>query len=449
MSSDFLRFSALALFLNLLAGCGGSPSSGSGSTGGNSGGQTDSTTITYTFTGAAPTAVAVKIGTGDFLPATITNSELSFTLPDGTTDFAVAYACPGFSPFLGSGSTQNFEYLNFSSSLDTTTFNGGCTNNLTSGPSGGTTPTAALTGSVNSGSFPGASELFVWTLTPSFNTGQSFNLPLNSAFSMSSAQPGSDEVVLSLFDSSWNALAVKSVGDQTAPGTVNNGSPVDFVAGDATTFQPVTYVNLPTGYSTLSTSVSVDSRELNALLAMNGSLGPNVSSQKPLTQYSLLPATLGQSGDQYVIESTALMQLSSATSVVTFSQTTGGGPATVTFLAPWPYAGPTPAALPAFNFSYTGSTGQSELLYSGNLQWSPTPGLDDLISISLTPNYQSASRVVAVPDLSAIPGFIAAPATGTRVLWSAQISTAPLLPGSGSTDLTTSSASNSGTYTVP
>jgi hypothetical protein len=194
---------------------------------------------------------------------------------------------------------------------------------------------------------------------------------------------------------------------------------------------------------------------------MNGDFGFYMGNQILLTQYSMLPAGLAQSGDQYQIGSSASKQLSSATSVVSSSTNlTGGGPATISFPTPWSYAGPTPAALPAFNFSYTGGAGQSVLDYSGNLQWAPESGIEDVIDISLTQNYQSASPSVAVPDLSAIPGFLAAPASGTTVLWYAQIGS-PQTDGvgsgnsgssfgtSGSTSGLGSGVSSSGNYTVP
>lgn len=462
MTPAFLRFFAFGAALSLIAGCGGSSSGGT---------RTNSETITYNFGGSTPTAVAVKIGSGSFAPATISGGQLSFTLPDGMTDFAVAYACPGFSPT--QGYTQNFEYLNYSSSLDSTSYVGGCPSTLPSGPGGGITPTATLTGTVDTGSFPNASELLIWALARTSGYGQGFNLRQGDDFSMSYVPPGSYAVVLMLYDSSWNALAVKSAGSQTVPGSVNDGSPVDFGAADATTLQPITYLNVPAGYSVPSTSVTVDAMGLSgpALLEMNGGLGIPSGSQNLLTQYSMLPASIGQSGDRYEIQSSTTEQLSSSTTSVVsvLANLTGGGPATITFPAPWSYAGPIPAALPAFDFSYPRIPGQSGLSYKGNLQWTPASGTEDMILISLTQNYQSTSPSVTVPDLSAIPGFLAPPVSGTQVSWRVSISAglaAGLSTGSSlnaaaissrttpsvssnPTSTSGSTVSNSGTYTVP
>jgi hypothetical protein len=459
-----LRWAVIGVCAVLIAGCGGG-----GSTNGGAGGGSSSTKITYSFGGTAPTAVAVKIGSGDFASATIAGGELSFTLPEGTIDFAVAYACPGFSPAPGLDLTQNFEYLNYSSSLDGTSYIGGCVSSPpTSALGGGTTPTATLTGNINSSSFPGASELFVWALAADSGYGQGFNLAQGDNFSMSFLPPGTYNVVTSLYDSSWNALAVKSLGGQTVPGAVNNGSPVDFGAGDATTSQPITYVNVPAGYPAPSTNVSVDSRQLSALLQMNGEFGFSTGNQALLTQYSMLPADIAQGGDEYQINSAAVEQLPSAISEVNaLTILIGGGPATVTFPMPWPYAGPVPAALPTLNFSYAGSAGQSGLIYAGNLQWAPQSGTYDAVLISLTQNYQNAFPSVTIPDLNAISGFLAAPASGTTVSWSAEIhnpgpsggtSGTSSAMASVSSDDTTSSSSNatttwsvlnSGMYAVP
>ncbi len=114
MSSDFLRFSALALFLSLLAGCGGLPSSGSGSTGGNSGGGGSPTTVTFTFdsAGSTPAVVATRIGTGVFNKTTLSSNVLTLSIPAGMTSFAVAYLCPTY-PYFSGGVTysNNDQYV--------------------------------------------------------------------------------------------------------------------------------------------------------------------------------------------------------------------------------------------------------------------------------------------------------------------------------------------------
>jgi hypothetical protein len=130
MSSALPRLSLLASVLVVVAGCGGS----GGNTGGGGGGQAP-TLVTFTISGSTPTAVATQVGSGAFTAATLTSGKMTLSLPDGTTNFAVAYLCPGFS--LGPNFTESQEYLKYASSLDGTEYGGACFGDGTTGPVGG------------------------------------------------------------------------------------------------------------------------------------------------------------------------------------------------------------------------------------------------------------------------------------------------------------------------
>lgn len=107
--------------------------------------------------------------------------------------------------------------------------------------------------------------------------------------------------------------------------------------------------------------------------------------------------------------------------------------------------GPTPSALPTFDFNYLGLTGNE----SASFGWSVGQYSENFIAITATPAYQNGATTLAIPDLSGVMGFLANPASGAQAVWAAQISqnnTAGSTPGS----LTASkSVQNGGTYTVP
>ena len=447
MESSILRFSVLGAVLSAVAGCGGSP-------GGGTGPGANLTTITYSFSNPAPAAVAVRIGSGPFTAATVTGGALSFTLPDGTNDFGVAYACPAFSLF--PGDIETAEFLSYHTALDGTKYGGFCLS-APSGGSGGTGSFGTLTGSVDTSAFASADWLFVSAFGPHSEVGRSFGLPLSGSFSLTNAPAGSDNVVLELFDSSWNAIAVKADGAQTVPGALNSGNAVDFAASDATTSQPISFSNVPAGYSTPATTVFANSKQLNAVVQMNmGQLNNST-----VTQYAVLPAGIAESGDQYSFQARVSKLTGSVDSTVNVSATEsvsaqGAGPVSISFPASWVYAGPTPAALPTFDFNYSGFGSQSGVDYTSAVLWSPGAGIDDQIEITLSQTYQGATSSVTVPDLSAISGFLAPPASGTSVSWSALIAEEPSRTGTQTGTSTGSSlvglgtsVSNLGAYTAP
>ncbi|MGA9069212.1 MAG: hypothetical protein WB424_03085, partial [Terracidiphilus sp.] len=100
MFSRLICTSLLGAVIVLLSGCGGSSNGGGGcatpascpctNCGGNS------TTVTYTFSGSTATAVATKIGSGAWTQASLESNTLSLSIPNGTTDYSVAYVCQQF-----------------------------------------------------------------------------------------------------------------------------------------------------------------------------------------------------------------------------------------------------------------------------------------------------------------------------------------------------------------
>jgi hypothetical protein len=104
MSSGVIRLSILCGISILIAGCGGSSNVVSSSSG-------TPTTVTVTFSGATPTAVATQIGNSAYTAATLTSGQLSLQIPDETTNFAVAFACPPVTGYIGgTGSTTTISF---------------------------------------------------------------------------------------------------------------------------------------------------------------------------------------------------------------------------------------------------------------------------------------------------------------------------------------------------
>src|SRR5690349_8560695 len=73
--------------IGCLIGCGGSNSSTSLTT-------TPPTQITLTVTGSAPTAAGSQVDSGSWTALTITGSTATFSVPQPTSNYAVAVLCP-------------------------------------------------------------------------------------------------------------------------------------------------------------------------------------------------------------------------------------------------------------------------------------------------------------------------------------------------------------------
>jgi hypothetical protein len=410
--------------------------SGGGGTGtGGGGGGNSGTTVTITFDGTSiPGLVAAKIGTGALAAETLSGNTLTLSIPSGTSNYSVAYLCPAV---VSGQSSSQFEYVWEASIVDATSMTFTCPYPQS------VTPT--LSGSLNASAIPGVVSFQINAQNGnSFGDGgggvsggptANFNIP---------APVGSDRVlVLANANQGDGPVAAKNFDNQTVPGTLNGGNTVVFGTADQTTPEPITYNNVPSGFSSPST---------NALLGMGGTTLAYTYASDATTQYLALPASATEKGDVYFLDaSAASANLPSAVNTEIISS---GGPVSFTFPAAWSYSGPTPAALPSFTMGYTGFSGQANVAQNAWIFWNSGSGggstATENIQVEATASYQSGSTTLGIPDLSGVAGFLAPAASGTRVEWDVWIQQqswglTSQVPPNG----TLSEVSNSGLYTVP
>jgi len=419
MSSSILRLSFCFFLLAGLAGCGGSSNRGS-SGGGNA------TIVTYTFTGPAPTAVATQIGSGGYTQATLTSGKLTISVPSGETNYSVAYLCPSITinPWV------NQEYINQASTLDGTSFSGTCNPYPSQG--------GLATVQVDATAIPGAE----WINVTNQGGGPGDTLNFSGDLTVGTYDI---PVYVTGAEGPYVALAARILRDQTIPGALNGGAPVVFQTADETVSQTIAYNNVPNGYS-------LDSRQVIYYSAGGAEVSLD-QNEVPLTQYLAMPSDAYQSGDYYHF-SVGIYDAASGGSVSVERYTSSPGPQSFTFPAPLSYAGPAPAALPTFNFAYSGFSGMSNISQEAGIGWTlgqlTIQGNFDFDSITMTAtaNYQNGSTAMSIPDLSNLTGFLAPAPSGTTVEWNAGVYQGdPFLtsPPSG----TIQSVVNSGSYTEP
>lgn len=426
----------------LVAGCGGGAGTTGGGGGGGGGGGNNSTAVTVTFPAGKPTAVAAKIGTGAFTAQTLSGNTLTLTLPSGTNNYAIGAVCPS----LGSTGT---EFVWEASTTDGVSLNFYCQSASQS--------TGALTGSLDATAIPGVEQFVVYSQNKgSVSWGgegpdygeiggptASFNLP---------AVAGADRILV-LAQSNQGLVGAKSFINQTVPGALNGGNTVVFATADEVAPEGITYSNVPSGFSSPSTYVSLQM----AGSGIGGSLSSVAVAGPVTTQYPALPATAIESGDEYSFEAAAFALVGSVSSAVIAGATNSGGPVSLAFPAPWSYTGPTPAALPTATFNYTGFSGSTDVFQSLSVAWEPSSTAASLIEVTASASYQSGSTTLAVPDLSGLPGFLASPASGKQLEWSASItrqsygltSTGAGVANAAPLNATYSIVENNGSFTVP
>jgi hypothetical protein len=430
MSASNLKLFFCLLGMASLAACGGG--SNSGSSGGGTSGGGNPTTVTFTFNGSpnsvAPVAVATQIGTGSYTLATLTSGKLTIEIPNGQTNFSVAYLCPSTS---GITPPQNLEYIREISTLDGKSYSAHCLQQDT--PQSG-----VATLQVNAAAIPGAAWVNLGSSAlPWSGSALDFSAPL---------AVGTYDIPVSVAKqqiSYDNYLAVRILRAQTVPGALNGGATVVFGTGDEVVPQTITYNNVPTGYLLSSPLVIYQTAGgASILLDLNG----------PPGQYLALPSAAYQSGDSYLFSAEAVslagnQSLGGGTSVGVETFSSSGGPQTLTFPAPWSYAGPTPAALPTFNFTYSGFSGPSNVSQAAIITWYQATSSINQISMTATANYQSGSTSMTIPDLSNLTGFLTPQASGT-IYWTALLNQGNLV-GANPPSGTTQSVSNYGTYALP
>jgi len=316
------RFFTFALAVCGIAGCGGS--GGGGNMGGGGGG--NPTTVTFTFKGAAPTAVAAQIGSGSFKAETVSSGAVSLSIPDGTTKFAVAYVCPSVAVMAGGtqvGQNTN-ETIVEASTADGTSFTVTCYTIPASTESG------TLTGSVDASAISGANYTAVVAANGSFGN-ETFGSGATSNFSLS-MPAGTDRVGLAGYvytsgpfgaNSVWTLAALRNFDGVTVPGAVNGGSTVALGAADAVTQESITYKNVPQDYHAPTTLAEYIWSGGGGLQLSNGAT----------SQYPAVPAAAAKSGDSYLFSAAA--HSGTGSGVVAISTLSAAGPVTFSFPPPW------------------------------------------------------------------------------------------------------------------
>lgn len=404
MSFGIVRLSILSGIFMLIAGCGGSGGStggGGGNGGGNGGGGNNSTTVTVAFTNGTPTAVATQVGSGPFTAATLTGETLTLSVPSGTTNFGVAYVCP---PVTVTSLQQINQYIVEANTLDGTSFSRPCSTTPSTGATG------TLTGSVDASAISGANAVSILAQNGTWQSNGGLNGPSGS-FSFA-APTGTDRVEVLAYNSTLNGnslVAAKDFSGVTVPGALNGGNQVVLGSADHTTLEPITYNNsVPPGFSAPTTMV----------LYTMGNSGL-VIANAATSEYTALPAAAMESGDYYYFSTFAQ---GSSGQVIVETISTSSGPISFTFPPAWTYAGPAAAKWPSFNIAYTGFSGTTGVCDEVGMVWIASSTVVYKVNLTATENYLNGSTTEAIPDLSGLPGFAGAPASGTLVSWGAYLS---------------------------
>lgn len=440
MLSGWKRLGVVALVAGAVAGCGGGASSGSGGGGTGGGGGGNPTTVTVNFVGVPPTVVATKVGSGAFQSVTPAAS-ISLTLPSGTTKFAVAYVCPATTLNIGLGQeSMTVQQVVEATTTDGTSFTRKCS--LTDWT--GTTGTLAF--GVDASAINGASEISVQAENSQYYAQAPYGLVASNA--TLAAPVGTDRVDILAWSTTGSGFqyllttyAAKTLTGQSVPGSLNGGNTVVLGAEDLVTMQPITFNGTPSGFS--GPFVTVDylpTGEAASLLLTYGAA----------SEYPGLPAGVTQGGGSYDVQAEAIDASNGTAAVTVLQRFSSAGPVTVNFPPVWTYAGPSAAALPTFNFNYTGFAGKSGVSQTGEIGWLTGQSTEMSYFVESSASFQGSSASMTMPNLANLPGFLAAPASGTSVFWVAAVSqsdTGSLQPVSG--NMTESTATAEGSFTVP
>jgi hypothetical protein len=406
----------LWVLAGLLSGCGG------GSSMPPSGG----TPVTLSFTGSTPTAVATQTGAGAFIPMTPA-SQITFSLPQGTTTYAVAYVCP---PISLSSITLTQEHVVEVSTQDNVQLTLLCIPR-------GAPATGTATGSVSSAIAATASIEIV-------GKGGLGQLLSSGAFSVA-LPAGANDVALIADDASDVILGIKILRAQTVPGVLNGGSGIVIGPGDAPVPQSITVNNVASGFTTpgISASYVTSNGTAIGLVHSTGFVNPQT--------YVAIASADTQAGDFYGYDAVAFNAGTGQSMTLIQTTTSGGGPVTLTLPAPWNFSGPAPAKLPTFTFDYSGFTGQPAVANFASIDWTIASASSSL-DVMATARFLNGADTITLPDLSGLPGFLAPAASGTTIHWSGSIfagTGAPASLGGSPSNSSLASVSSSGQYTQP
>lgn len=271
---------------------------------------------------------------------------------------------------------------------------------------------------------------------------------LGSSGSISVAEPvGTDRVLVLAYDSVLSGdletpgdlAAAKNFSSQIVPGALNGGNTVVLGAADATTLEPLSFAGVPSGYSAPSVLVGFETSGGGAILV--GTTDTN--------GYPALPAGAVQSGDSYVFSATAHSISNLGEQIRVTTNSTSAGPESFTFPVAWTYAGPPAAAWPSFDIAYAGFAGETGVRVGVAETWTAGATATNLVVVTATGSSLNGSTTLAVPDLSGLAGFLAAPASGTNLVWTAEISQGSIPSVSTTSNGSTMMVSNAGTFAVP
>jgi hypothetical protein len=182
------------------------------------------------------------------------------------------------------------------------------------------------------------------------------------------------------------------------------------------------------------------------------------SDQSATTEYPALPASVALPADEYNLTSESYALVGSGAPagilelVTAANSFQGEGPATVTFPAPWTYAGPTPASLPVMDLAYSGFSGQSGVSESATLYWylPSNPDISYNSFVEASSSYLNGSSSLQFPDLTQLSGFIPNPVSGALLNWQGSVCQGSPGAGQVSPNVETGSCvASAASYTVP
>lgn len=427
MPFDRSRWLVLCVCTAFLTGCG----SRGNMTGGGGGSGSNPAVITIHFDGSAtPTVVAAKMGSGAYSAQSLTNGTLTLSVPDGTSNYAVAYLCPSVT-----GSNEVEEDVWEASTADGSSVSFVCPTLPNQAPN--------LTGALDASAIAGVQEFEIDSQQGDASDGSGLSAGAASTFNVP-ALIGTDRVLaLAYANGTQSPVAAMNFENQTVPGALNGGNTVVFGTADETSSEAITYNNVPSGFAAPTTLVDLEM----------GGTSLDTYATKETTQYRALPAGATEKGDVYLLLANASNTSGSSVSAQTL---TSGGPVSFSFPAPFSYAGPQAAALPSFTLNYTGFS-SGNILHIASIAWDASTQNSsggshstNTIQVTSTASYQNGSASVSIPDLSGVSGFLASPASGVQVTWTASVaqqswSVTGSMPVGGSL----SEAEASGQYTVP
>lgn len=387
---------------------------------------TPTSTVTVTFTNGTPTAAAVKMGSGAFTTASVQNNQTSFTLPAGTSSYALAYVCP---PEGLPGLMTTNEFVIEATAADGTTYSTTCEGNPSTG---------SATGTVDATAIPGAATVFVVGKGGLGSTLSGLSGSFNASMPV-----GTNDVAVVAEDASNNVLAVRILRSQTVPGAINGGSSIVLSAADEVTLEPVTINNTPANF--IPVVVFVQYRTGNGT--------PITMRLSAASTYPAVPAATVQGGDSYFTD-TGTDDTATHDSVVAVNQVfNSAGPLTINLPAVWSNAvAPAAAAFPTFTLNYAGFPAGSNIVFEADIGWFTSATTTNFVLVTATSSFQNGSTALSIPNLTSIPGFLAPAPSGTTIGWGVTILNAqtpfsflPSVEANGTGPL----VENRGTYVEP